>query len=53
MSDSNFSLPIDPKDAAPAGAGFVVGLLLLAGFWLLAKVMSLPTFVELSDIPMQ
>ncbi|MCA8977797.1 MAG: hypothetical protein KDC98_23935 [Planctomycetes bacterium] len=53
MSESKQPFPIDPKEAAPAGFGFVIGLLILVGFYLLATAMGLPTFVERWNIPGQ
>jgi len=53
MSEPNQTLPIDPKEAAPAGAGFVIGLLILGFFYVVAKIMSLPTFVYTATIPYQ
>ena len=56
MSESETNKPliqIDPKELMPAGIGFFIGLLILAGFFLLATVMGLPTHVESFDIPKQ
>lgn len=53
MSESKQPFPIDPKEAAPAGGGFLIGLLMLGVFYLVAKLMTLPTFVESFDIPYQ
>ena len=47
MSASKSPLPIDPKDAAPAGAGFVIGLLILAFFYLLTWMLT----VALAAVP--
>ncbi|MCR9246968.1 MAG: hypothetical protein NXI31_18190 [bacterium] len=46
-------IEIDPKELAPAGVGFFLGLLILLGFLGLALVMGLPTIVEYWDIPKQ
>ncbi len=44
---------INPKELLPAAAGFAVGLLLLAGFYLLAKTLGMATFVEYTNLPRQ
>ncbi|MCA8950198.1 MAG: hypothetical protein KDE27_11895 [Planctomycetes bacterium] len=46
-------IEIDPKDLAPAGAGFFLGILIVVGFFALALAMGLPTFVEQANIPRQ
>lgn len=44
---------IHPKELVPAGIGFVVGLGLLVGFYLLAVALGMPTFVEQWNVPRQ
>ena len=53
MSETKKSLPIDPKELAPAGAGLFIGLLILALFLAIAAVLGLPLLVEHWDIPRQ
>jgi hypothetical protein len=53
MTDSPHQKLLDPPGIARIGQGFVVGLLVVGGFFLLATVMGLPTFVDQADIPMQ
>ncbi|MBZ0150316.1 MAG: hypothetical protein K8J09_02205 [Planctomycetes bacterium] len=51
MSDSKPL--IDPKDLVPAVQGFVLGLGLLAFFFVLALGLGLTTFVNYGDVPYQ
>jgi len=44
---------IDPKELAPAGVGFVLGLVLLGCFVLFAKAMGLTLLVNHANIPYQ
>jgi len=53
MSETKSPLPIDPKELAPAGAGFFIGLLILALFLGIAAVLDLPLLPEHWDIPGQ
>lgn len=58
MSDHSQSkgqslLPIDPKELMPAAIGFVIGLLIIAAFALLAQGIDLTLFVDKSAIPHQ
>lgn len=54
MSDAKQDKPLlDPKELMPAGYGFAIGLLILAGFAVLAQAMGLTLLVDLSAIPRQ
>ena len=55
MSETTPHTPTEAKvkPATPLATGFVIGLCILAFFYLVAKLMGLPTFVEHWNIPMQ
>lgn len=44
---------IDPKDLVPVGIGFVLGLCILAFFFVLTNTLGMPTFAELWALPRQ
>jgi hypothetical protein len=46
-------LPVDPKELVPAAVGLALGVALLVGFYLLAKGLGMPTFVEHWNLPRQ
>lgn len=51
MSDSKPLL--DPKELAPAGVGFVLGLGILVFFYLLASTLHMPLLAETWALPRQ
>jgi hypothetical protein len=44
---------LDPKELMPVAIGVAIGVAMLVGFYLLAVVLDLATFVESSNLPRQ